>query len=268
MYKFVLIAFIFLIGSMFGWVLEVLYRRFVSNPNKNWVNPGFLAGPYLPLYGFSLCTVFILSHIDFTFIENTILRNVFLFFFMAVLVTIIEYIAGIIFIKGMNIKLWDYTNEWGNIKGIICPKYTFFWAILSALYYFFINPLIENSLKWLSLHLLFSFFIGFFYGVLALDFWYSMNVSSTIKKFAKENQIVVKYEDIKNYITMKNEERKERRKFILSFKSDNVSLIDNMKEYVEREKSRFAENINLFNQAKEMAKEYIEEKIKNDDSEK
>lgn len=54
---FLTIAFLFFIGSMAGWVIEVVFRRFFSsaNPERKWINPGFLSGPYLPLYGFSLC---------------------------------------------------------------------------------------------------------------------------------------------------------------------------------------------------------------------
>ncbi|MGN0035225.1 MAG: hypothetical protein ACI364_05820 [Coriobacteriales bacterium] len=34
--------------------MELFFRRFISsnNPQRKWINPGFLAGPYLPLYGF------------------------------------------------------------------------------------------------------------------------------------------------------------------------------------------------------------------------
>lgn len=41
------LAFLFFIGSVTGWILELLYRRFLSdtNPERKWINPGFLAGP-------------------------------------------------------------------------------------------------------------------------------------------------------------------------------------------------------------------------------
>ena len=54
---------------------------------------------------------------------------------------LIEYFAGLIFIKGMHVKLWDYSDEKFNIQGIICPKFTFFWYLLSAIYYFLIHPI-------------------------------------------------------------------------------------------------------------------------------
>ena len=95
-----ILAFLFFLGSLVGWCLEVIFRRFFSaaNPERKWINPGFLTGPYLPLYGFSLCALFLLARIKVPFIENVVIRNVMLFIFMAIVVTIIEYIAGLLFI--------------------------------------------------------------------------------------------------------------------------------------------------------------------------
>ena len=48
---FLMIAFLFFIGALLGWGLEVIYRRFKkTNIDREWINPGFLVGPYLPLY--------------------------------------------------------------------------------------------------------------------------------------------------------------------------------------------------------------------------
>ena len=46
---FFIAAFIFMIFSVIGWVIELFFRRFVST--KRWINPGLLKGPYLPIYG-------------------------------------------------------------------------------------------------------------------------------------------------------------------------------------------------------------------------
>ena len=54
MSKFLIFVFIFFIGSMLGWLLELIFRRLV---HKKWINPGFLIGPYLPIYGFGLCAL-------------------------------------------------------------------------------------------------------------------------------------------------------------------------------------------------------------------
>lgn len=57
MNSFLILGFLFCIGSLAGWVPEVFYRRFFSsvNPERKWINPGFCTGPYLPLYGSGLC---------------------------------------------------------------------------------------------------------------------------------------------------------------------------------------------------------------------
>lgn len=49
---FLIVLYLFFFGAVGGWVLELLFRRFFSgaNPERKWLNPGFLFGPCLPLY--------------------------------------------------------------------------------------------------------------------------------------------------------------------------------------------------------------------------
>lgn len=63
---FLTLAFLFFIGSTIGWGIEVIFRRFFSsaNPERKWINPGFLNGPYLPLYGFGLCFLYLLASLE------------------------------------------------------------------------------------------------------------------------------------------------------------------------------------------------------------
>ena len=133
---FLVLAFLFFIGSVLGWILELFYRRIISK--GKWINPGFLVGPYLPLYGFGLCVFYLLSTIN--------LKPVFVILIMMFSVTAIEYIAGLIFIKGMGVKLWDYSEEWGNIDGLICPLYMLLWGVLATIYYYIVNTYVLNSL--------------------------------------------------------------------------------------------------------------------------
>ena len=139
---FLVLTFLFFVGSLFGWGIELFWRRFFSknNPERKWLNPGFLNCPYLPLYGLSLCTLFSLSFINVSGVSERWIRETILFIVMALCITAMEYIAGLIFIKGMHIKLWDYSKNKFNIQGIICLQYTIYWYILSAVYYFLIHP--------------------------------------------------------------------------------------------------------------------------------
>ncbi|MCD8096109.1 MAG: putative ABC transporter permease [Ruminococcus sp.] len=196
---FLTLAFLFAIGSMIGWVLEFFYRRLFM-PEHKWVNPGFLMGPYLPLYGISLIILFLLSQLEaYILIDNECdaLRKLLLFVAMAICITVVEYFTGLLFIVKLNIKLWDYTNNKFNIKGVICPRYSFYWMILSALYYFLINPRIENTLFWLSQNLAFSFFIGAFFGVFAIDLVVSIRNLLKIHEFAISSDVIIRIEEFK-----------------------------------------------------------------------
>ena len=230
------LAFLFAAGSLIGWCIEVVWRKFFSsgNPEHKWINPGFLNGPYLPLYGFCLTILFALANIDVSFIENPILQKLVLFVCMACCITLFEYIAGLIFIKGMKIKLWDYTGFWGNIQGIICPLYSFFWYILSAVYYFLIHPRILDWLFWFTNHLTFAFFVGFFYGLIFVDLCATFRVMARVRKFAAENKVVIHIDHLKHHVQEINRDEKNRVHFWLAMKTEEVSLNEALKRFKDK----------------------------------
>ncbi len=233
------LAFLFCIGSLLGWCLELFYRHLVLSKDKGvstWINPGFLVGPCLPIYGFGLCVLYLLANLEkYSFIENHVLNKLILFVAMAVFMTLIEYIAGIIFIKGMNVKLWDYSDRKGNIQGIICPLFSFFWALLGAGYYFFVHPHILNALTWLSKNLTFSFFIGMFFGIFTIDFIFSANLLVKIKAFAEDNQIVIRYEGLKETVRRTRERQKRKANFLFALYSE-TPFAEQLKSYLEKER--------------------------------
>lgn len=232
-----ILAFLFFMGCIIGWGLEVFYRRFKkSNTSRRWVNPGFLVGPYLPLYGVGLCGLYLLASLEDTaFIQEvTVGSKLILFFVMAVVMTLVEYIAGVIFIKGMHVQLWDYSNEKFNFQGIICLRFSIYWALLGALYYFLIHPRILEALEWLSHNLQFSFFVGAFFGVFAVDVTYSLNLVTKIRAYAKENDVLIRYEKLRMQIQERAEEQREKMHWFLRFHSEHP-FAEHLHDYVEKE---------------------------------
>ncbi|MBQ8564042.1 MAG: putative ABC transporter permease [Firmicutes bacterium] len=235
MNKLLILAFLFFIGCMVGWGIEVLYRRYKrSNVTKKWVNPGFLTGPWLPLYGCGLCLLYLMAGLEGTVLmqDVTVGSKILLFAGMALVMTLLEYIAGLIFIKGMNIKLWDYSNEPFNLQGIICLRFSIYWAILGAVYYFLIHPRILEALNWFAQNLAFSFVVGMFYGVFLVDLVYSLNIVAKVRQFAVENQLQVRYEELKLQIQMDTEAREARFHFLFSFQSE-TPLREHLKRYMD-----------------------------------
>lgn len=125
----------FIIGSLFGYVLEFIYR-FIKE--KKIVNPGFFKGPYLPIYGFGLLVLYLIPNIIKL---NNIL---FLGIISTILITTLEYFSGVVFVIKMKIPLWDYSNKKGNICGIICLEFILYWFILTLFYYGFLYQIIDG----------------------------------------------------------------------------------------------------------------------------
>lgn len=221
MNKLLILAYLFFCGSTLGWVIELVYRNFISRTRVRgkWINPGFCIGPYVPLYGFGLCILYLLATLEgFDAVKNPTLEKILLIAAMTVSMTLIEYLAGIICLKAFKVRLWDYSNRKFNIQGIICPTFSFIWGALGALYLLFVHKHILASLEWLSQNLAFSFVIGLFFGVFIIDVCYSGHLIAKIKNYANENGVVVKWEKLKAEIKSTAEQIGKRTPFLFPFK--------------------------------------------------
>ena len=190
---FLTLAFLFFIGSVAGWVVELLFRRFFSsaNPDRKWINPGFCSGPYLPLYGVGLCLMYVIALLEGTGpFQSPVLGEILLCLIMALCMTALEFAAGSLALKIANVRLWDYTGQWGNVRGVICPKFSLVWAAFGALYTFFVHRHVKSAVAWLFGHLSFSFFIGLFFGVFLVDLAQSAQLVSKLKKFAEDYDVI------------------------------------------------------------------------------
>lgn len=202
----VIISTLFVIGSLFGWVIELFFRRFVSQ--KKWMNPGFLTGPYLPIYGFGVTILYAVSNMPLG-ITSEVWDIIARIAIIGVGMTIVEFIAGLIFIKGMKIKLWDYSNRKGNIMGIICPSFSLIWLLVGSLYYFFLNPSLVNGISWISENLIYTYFVGGVVGAMLVDLAYSIHLATKLKEYKASADM--RFEDF----------RKEIRKRYKELKKDN-----------------------------------------------
>ena len=225
---FLTILFLFSLGSIFGWVLELFYRRFFSA--KKWLNPGFLVGPCLPLYGFGLILLYLLASIRLDFIPAGFWREFVTIAAMGVAMTLVEFLAGLIFILGMKVKLWDYSDRRGNVLGIICPQFSIYWTLLGAAYRFLIHPFFANAVSWLFDHFAFIFVVGMFYGVLLVDVFWSFRLMARIRAFAKEHQIVVRLEEFKKSIAERTEKNRFGR-FIFALQEKSRSTAESLQVY-------------------------------------
>jgi len=225
---------LFFIGGVAGWILELFFRRFVSQ--KKWVNPGFLTGPLLPLYGFGVAGFYLFSNaIPWSNISGNSALNEFVeILCIGALMTVIELIAGLIFIKGMKIKLWDYSSRWGNFEGIICPLFSLIWTLIGAAYVAWINPLFVNIVNGLLSNTLATGMLeGFFYGILSVDLGWSFGLVTKIRKAVADKRLVVDWDKIK--VSFQDHYKRLRRtpEWVLPFKTKAEEFSVMMSEYVQ-----------------------------------
>ena len=126
--------------SFLGWTIETI---FASMNRKSFVNRGFLSGPFCPIYGTGAVLVLQISSLTGTYSENhPILIGISL---SVVMVTLLEYATGFILEKLFNCKWWDYSDNYANIRGYICPQYSLLWGILAFLVVQIIQPLASSA---------------------------------------------------------------------------------------------------------------------------
>lgn len=144
--------YLFFIGSIGGFLLELFYRKLVL---KKWIKPGVFRGFYLPLYGIGLVICYTCYLLPLNIIFRIIL--------VVILLTFIELICGIIFIKKLKILLWDYSKNYFNYKGLICMKFSFYWLLLALISFIIFKNLV------VSIDVTTSVFIVLFEVILLID---------------------------------------------------------------------------------------------------
>ena len=74
------------------------------------------------------------------------LTPIIIFILIFVITTVIEYTAHIILDKGLNIILWNYSNDFLNINSRVCWDASRNFAIGGTVLLYFVQPIIEKKL--------------------------------------------------------------------------------------------------------------------------
>ncbi|MBQ9928133.1 MAG: hypothetical protein IJO65_09150 [Lachnospiraceae bacterium] len=125
MYQYTLIQwlFFFYFYCFFGWVFESTY---VSLKKKQFVNRGFMRGPFLPIYG-SGGIMMLVASMPFQ-------DNIFMTYIAGCIgATALELFTGVTMEALFKVRYWDYSDQKFNFKGHICLSSTIAWGFLTIL---------------------------------------------------------------------------------------------------------------------------------------
>lgn len=120
----------FAIYSFLGWTMETL---FAGIEQKKFINRGFLAGCFCPIYGFGAVFIILSSHWADSILADSVASMIVYIFFAVILVTVLEYITGYVLERIFECKWWDYSGYPANIKGYICLRFSLLWGFLAFL---------------------------------------------------------------------------------------------------------------------------------------
>lgn len=258
--RFLLIVFLFIFGSIIGWLLEVVYRRFISssNPSRKWKNPGLLSGPWLPIYGFGVIFLYFASSLENILNVSTHIYVIILFIGSAIIMSLMELVGGSFLYNFLHMRLWDYRDEKFNYKGYTCPKFFLIWGSVSVGYYYLISkPIVRLVDRYLSNVDIFSYFVGVLWGFLLVDFWNSMGISIKIAKYAKKHNIIIDFEKVKDEARVKEKQysnSKSEKMFVMPTKDNVISFIE-----TSLKKAQDIVEIKVVEHVKEEVKEIVEE---------
>lgn len=126
----------FFIFSVAGWVFETIYSAIVEH---QFVDRGFLNGPYCPIYGFAIIVAVLL----FGRIKN----NVALAVASALTVTVLEYVTSYVLEVMYHARWWDYSNMPLNLNGRICLIATVFFGLGTLFCVRILHPRLQEQLN-------------------------------------------------------------------------------------------------------------------------
>lgn len=120
MYKWLFFLYFY---SFLGWCFESVY---VSVKTKQWVNRGFMRGPFLPIYGTGAVMMLLVSK---PFQDNLLLT----YLAGCVGATLLEYVTGTVTEALFKVRYWDYTGKFMNFQGQICLTSTIAWGFFTIM---------------------------------------------------------------------------------------------------------------------------------------
>ena len=131
----------FFIYSIIGFIFEVV----VSLLKKVKIGSGILYGPWTPIYGIGAVLVIIIYKFLTKYLHfNKIIEVIIFLITITIILTILEYLGGVIIEKIFKVTFWDYSKFKYHIGKYIALEISLVWAIGALIIVYIINPLVDK----------------------------------------------------------------------------------------------------------------------------
>ena len=156
----------FFVYSILGFICESIMTLFMNNGFKS----GLLKGPYTPIYAFGGFIILFINKIIDKFKINKILKVILLFIFSSIILSLYEYMCGLLIEKILGMVYWDYSNQLFHIGKYTSVLMAFIWGTSSILFIYVIHPLCNKIIlkvpNYISFILIIIFIIDFIFSII------------------------------------------------------------------------------------------------------
>ena len=134
----------FLLYSILGFLLETV-RSFLVNSK---FTSGILYGPWTPIYGIGIVIVILISNYLFAHLHlSRWVETLITFMIITLVLTLLEWIGGVLIEKIFHVVFWDYSKEALSIGKYISLSKSLIWGVGSIIFIYVLKPLLEGVIK-------------------------------------------------------------------------------------------------------------------------
>lgn len=148
----------FFVYSVLGYFFETIVSKIIGNRFES----GIMYGPITPIYGIGVVIILIVS--KYLFINLHMPRwfeTLIVFFSLIIILTLMEFIGGILIEKLFGIVFWDYSHLKWNIGKYISLEISLVWGFLSIFLIYVIKPLLDKFVVKIPTFITYSLIIIF-----------------------------------------------------------------------------------------------------------
>ncbi|MCH5248657.1 MAG: hypothetical protein J1E98_01925 [Lachnospiraceae bacterium] len=233
--------FIFYTYCFLGWCFE---SANVSIRSRQFINRGFIRGPFLPLYGSGATMMYIVS---LPFQDNVILTYI----AGCIGATALEFVVGVIMDTLFDVRYWDYSKRKFNYKGHICLRSTIVWGFLTIFMTKVIHQPIEAFMLSIPPNILgYVTFILTIYiaGDFALSFKAALDLRDVLAKMQRVKEEMERMQRRLDVIIAINNEEKEQKRQVRELKMDELAdslaqRFSSIKETIQNKPGAYVSNV-------------------------
>lgn len=130
--------------SIVGFLLESTIYKIKGSKRHS----GICYGPVTYVYGFGILGLNVLDQYFLSKTKGNKGKKLLITFISCtILMSLIEFLGGIILYKVFQTRLWDYSKKSYHLGRYLCLELSIVWGILGCFYLYFIKPLLDPLLR-------------------------------------------------------------------------------------------------------------------------